>query len=295
MKNNQASSVRLSLGFSPCPNDCFIFDALVNGRIDTGGLGFDVVMADVEELNRRAFEGTIDITKLSYHAFAHLTSSFLLLSAGSALGFGVGPLLITRDKDLHLGVPRLLSGKNPGDLSGLKIAIPGKYTTANFLLSLAYPEAVNKVEMLFSEIEGAVLDGRVDAGLIIHENRFTYAEKGLHKLIDLGEFWESYARAPIPLGGIVIRRDLDKDLRDRVEGLLKKSVEYAFAHPDASRNFVRSHAQEMSEEVMQKHIALYVNEYSIDLGIQGRDAVKLLFAKAKELELIKEMNEEIFN
>jgi 1,4-dihydroxy-6-naphthoate synthase len=295
LKNNPGAGKKLSLGFSPCPNDCFIFDALVHGRIDTEGLEFEVVMADVEELNRRAFEGSIDVTKLSYHAFAHLSSSYRLLHAGSALGFGVGPLLISKTASTRLGVPFLLSGKSPGDLSDFKIAIPGKYTTANFLLSLAYPEAVNKEVMLFSEIETAVLEGRVDAGLIIHENRFTYASRGLHKLIDLGEFWESYAHAPIPLGGIVVKRSLEEELRKRIDRVLRKSVEYAFAHPDASRNFVKAHAQEMSEEVMRKHIDLYVNDFSRDLGVQGRAAVTLLFEKAKELGVVHEMEQDIFN
>jgi 1,4-dihydroxy-6-naphthoate synthase len=283
---NPAKHTKLTLGFSPCPNDCFIFDALVHGKIDAEGLEFDVVMADVEELNRRAFAGAIDITKLSYHAFAHLTNEYALLNAGSALGFGVGPLLVTRERNRNL---------EEKGISQLKIAIPGKYTTANFLLSLAYPGANNRVEMLFSDIEEAVLKGVVDAGLIIHESRFTYVEKGLHKLVDLGEFWEAYAGAPIPLGGIVVNRAIPLEQRVSIDRVLRKSVAYAFAHPDSSRNFVRANAQEMDEEVMQKHIHLYVNEYSLDLGVEGRRAVNLLFTKARELGVVNGMKEELFN
>ncbi len=276
--------MKINLGFSPCPNDCFIFDALVHKRIDTEGLEFVVTMADVEELNRRAFSGSIDVTKLSYHALAYLTQEYVLLGSGSALGFGVGPLLISARPiaDPTHSVPKL------------RIAIPGKYTTANFLFSLAFPGAQKKTEMLFSEIETSVLNGSMDAGLIIHENRFTYKDRGLHKVIDLGEFWEDMAHAPIPLGGIVMKRGFSVSTQVQVERLIRKSVEYAFANPDASRNFVRTNAQEMSEEVMQKHIQLYVNDYSVDLGHVGRAAVKLLFDKSKELGLVEGMHEDIF-
>jgi 1,4-dihydroxy-6-naphthoate synthase len=276
--------IHLSLGFSPCPNDCFIFDALIHHKIDTEGLAFDVVMADVEELNRRAFAGSIDITKLSYHAFAYLTNSYVLLNAGSALGFGVGPLLISA-KEVEGSAEKI---------SDFHIAIPGKYTTANFLLSLAFPKALHKTEMLFSDIEAAVLNGQVDAGLIIHENRFTYQERGLHKIIDLGEFWEQLAHAPIPLGGIVMKRMFPEELQQRFDRVLRRSVEYAFANPDASRSFVKANAQEMSEEVMYKHIDLYVNSYSVDLGIEGRNAVQLLFDKATELNVVSGLHPHIF-
>jgi 1,4-dihydroxy-6-naphthoate synthase len=260
----------LSLGFSPCPNDCFMFDAIVHRRVDLEGLAFSPVIDDVEALNRRAFTRSIDVTKLSYHAFAHCSSGFALLDAGSALGRGCGPLLIsaraiTRDE---------VAGGT------LRIAIPGVYTTANFLLGLAFPAARLKTPLVFSEIEGAVLDGRFDAGLIIHENRFTYAAKGLKKVIDLGEFWEDATGAPIPLGGIVVDRGLPLDVQQRMNRVMRRSVEYAFAHPDASRGFVREHAQEMSEEVMRQHIDLYVNGFSVDLGAEGRQAVATLFQKA---------------
>lgn len=270
----------LTIGFSPCPNDCFIFDAMIHGKIDTEGLTFISVMEDVETLNQKAFKAELDITKLSFHAFAYLTKGYQLLNSGSALGNNCGPLLVSRSK-LHLE-------------SSTSIAIPGKYTTANFLLSLAFPEAKNKTEMLFSEIEDAVLNGKTDAGLIIHENRFTYEQKGLKKIIDLGEYWEQLSKAPIPLGGIVIKRAFDNDLKKKVDRILRKSVEYAFANPASSLNFVKEHAQEMDEEVMMKHIHLYVNKYSIDLGTEGKRAVKLLFDKAIELGVIEKMEEEIF-
>ncbi|MDO9000679.1 MAG: 1,4-dihydroxy-6-naphthoate synthase [Bacteroidota bacterium] len=268
--------MRLTLGFSPCPNDCFIFDALVHNKIDTEGLQFNVLLDDVETLNKKALKGELDISKLSYHALAHTLNNYILLKAGSALGYNCGPILITNQPELI---------QKTGD--NLKIAIPGKLTTANLLLSIAYPNLTNKKEYVFSEIEGAVLSGEVDAGLIIHENRFTYQEKGLKKIIDLGEYWDSLIHAPIPLGGIVIKRNIDTEIQQKVNRLIKKSVEYAFANPKSSMPYVKEHAQEMSEEVMKKHIALYVNDFSIDLEEVGINAVKLLFAKAKELNLIK--------
>lgn len=264
----------LSLGYSPCPNDCFIFDALVHKKIDTMGLDFKVELEDVETLNTKAFAGELDITKLSYHAYAYLTETYALLNSGSALGFNCGPLLVRRTE---FGVE---------SLSDKKIAIPGKYTTANFLMTLAFPEAKNKVELLFSDIEDAVLSDKVDAGLIIHENRFTYQEKGLKKIIDLGEFWDSLIHAPIPLGGIAVSRRLDQKLQQTIDSLIRKSVEFAFANPESCMPYVRRHAQAMSEDVMKKHIELYVNQFSVDLGEVGRAAVLMLFNKAKEQKLI---------
>ncbi|OFY86192.1 MAG: 1,4-dihydroxy-6-naphthoate synthase [Bacteroidetes bacterium RIFCSPLOWO2_12_FULL_35_15] len=276
---------KLTIGFSPCPNDCFIFDALIHNKIDTEGLQFEVVMEDVEALNQKAFRGELDITKLSYHGYAYLTKLYQLLDAGSALGNNCGPLLISKSND----IPYLTT-----HISDLKIAIPGKYTTANFLLSLAFPEAKNKIEHLFSDIEEAVLTGKVDAGLIIHENRFTYEQKGLKKIIDLGEYWEKLANAPIPLGGIVIKRNLPDELKQKVNRIVRKSVEYAFANPKSSLNFVKANAQEMSEEVMYKHIGLYVNNYSVDLGAEGKRAIKILFDKAQESGVINKIEEDIF-
>ena len=274
----------LSLGFSPCPNDCFMFDAIVNRRIDLEGLEFEIRMADVEALNKAAFAGEADVTKLSYHAYAHCTRDYVLLDAGSALGRNCGPLLISK---------RPISQEEVA-AGSLTIAIPGKYTTANFLLGLAFPGAQDKTELVFSHIEPAVLDGQFDAGLIIHENRFTYASKGLKKIIDLGEFWEAETGAPIPLGGIVVNRSLPAEVKRAVNRVLRRSVEYAFAHRADSLPFVREHAQEMNEDVMYKHIDLYVNEYSVDLGGEGRRAVELLFERAAATRIIPSVRDALF-
>jgi 1,4-dihydroxy-6-naphthoate synthase len=274
----------LSLGFSPCPNDCFMFDAIVNRRIDLEGLEFSPRLADVEALNKSAFAGSADVTKLSYHAYALCSRDYVLLDAGSALGRNCGPLLISKRPISRAEVAA----------GGLKIAIPGKYTTANFLLGLAFPTAQNKTELVFSAIEPALLDDQFDAGLIIHENRFTYEAKGLKKIIDLGEHWEEATGAPIPLGGIVVKRSLSEDVKHRVNRVLRRSVEYAFAHRTASLNYVREHAQEMSEDVMYKHIDLYVNEFSVDLGQEGRRAVELLFDKAAATGIIPAPSGKLF-
>ena len=264
----------LTLGFSPCPNDTFIFDAMVHGKIDTEGLEFSYVLADVEELNQKAFRGEMDITKLSFHAFLHLADKYILLQSGAALGSNAGPLLVSK-------IPRTLV-----DLAGKRIGIPGRNTTAKLLLSLAAPQLTNKVEMLFSDIEKAVCDGVIDAGLIIHESRFTYQQKGLFKVADLGEFWESKTHSPVPLGGIVARRTFPAETIHKIDRVLKRSVEFAFAGPDSAMPFVRANASEMDEYVMKKHIELYVNEYSIQLGPGGRKAVMLLFSEAIEAGLI---------
>lgn len=274
--------MNFSLGFSPCPNDCFIFDALVHKKIDTQGIDFSVIMQDVEALNSKAFKQELDITKLSYHAFIYLTHQYALLNSGSALGFNCGPLLVKDSKNEIM------------DINAASIAIPGKYTTANFLLSLAFPDAKNKKELLFSDIESAVLSHQVDAGLLIHENRFTYEQKGLEKIIDLGEFWDSLIHAPIPLGGIVVKRSIDAKLQKTIDSLIKQSVDFAFTNPESCMDFVKQHAQEMSEEVMKKHIALYVNDFSVDLGIVGKNAIQLLFEKAIETKLIEVVAPQIF-
>ncbi len=280
--------MKLSLGFSPCPNDTFIFDALIHHKIDTEGLEFEVFYDDVETLNQKAFRGELDITKLSYHAFAYVADQYVLLDAGSALGFGVGPMLICK------GDPEYFHSKLTTRNSQLKIGIPGKYTTANFLLGLAFPEATNKQELVFSEIEDALLDEKIDVGLIIHENRFTYQNKGLKKILDLGDYWEKRTGLAIPLGGIVANRKLPVEIQHKINRVLRKSVEFAFAYPKSGLEFIRSHAQEMSEEVMYKHIDLYVNKYSLDLGEEGRKAIKLLFDTAREKSIIPEIKEEIF-
>ena len=276
--------MKLTLGFSPCPNDTFIFDALIHHKIDTEGLEFEVFYDDVETLNQKAFRGELDITKLSYHAFAYVVDKYVLLDAGSALGFGVGPMLISK---FEFSISDL-------DNSKLKIGIPGKYTTANFLLGLAFPDAINKQEIVFSGIEDALLDEKIDVGLIIHENRFTYQNKGLKKIIDLGDYWEKLTGCAIPLGGIVANRNLPLDVQHKINRVLKKSVEFAFAKPKSGLEFIRSHAQEMSEEVMYKHIELYVNKYSLDLGEEGRKAIQLLFDTAHEKGIIPATKQELF-
>ena len=266
--------MKLTLGFSPCPNDTFIFDALIHHKIDTEGLEFEVIMEDVEALNQRAFNQELDVTKLSYHAFAFLVEKYALLNSGSALGNGVGPLLIAKNKNVENVVNQSV------------IAIPGKYTTANFLFSLAYPDAKNKQEIVFHDIEAAILRGSVDAGVIIHENRFTYQERGFIKLLDLGEFWESTTGLPIPLGGIVINRKFPVEIQQKVDRVLQRSVRFAFANPQSSEAFVAQHAQEMDAKVRQQHIDLYVNAFTEDLGETGRAAVNYLFRTALDKKII---------
>jgi 1,4-dihydroxy-6-naphthoate synthase len=277
--------MKLTLGFSPCPNDTFIFDALIHHKIDTEGLEFEVSFEDVETLNQKVFRAELDISKISFHAYAYAIENYLLLNSGSALGFGVGPLLISKIPEINT---KNIESEN------LKVAIPGKYTTANFLLGLALPKLTNKVLSTFSDIEGMLLREEVDLGLIIHENRFTYQEKGLHKIIDLGEFWEKKTNNPIPLGGIVINRKIDLETQRKVDRVLRKSVEYAFAHPQSGIDFIKSHAQEMDEAVMYKHIELYVNKYSINLGKEGRKAIQTLFDQALELKIIPAITHNLF-
>ncbi|XZF12877.1 1,4-dihydroxy-6-naphthoate synthase [Chitinophagaceae bacterium MMS25-I14] len=274
--------MKLTLGFSPCPNDTFIFDAMVNGKIDTRGITFDYVLEDVETLNRWAEQGKLDITKLSYNAFLKTVQQYALLHSGSALGMGVGPMLIA---------------KQPMDMENardFKIAIPGFNTTANLLLTLAFPQATNKTEVIFSDIEARVLDGTYDAGLIIHEGRFTYEKKGLHKLIDLGDWWENTMQAAIPLGGIVMRRSFDPELCRTVDEIIKESLSYSWARYPELSQFITSHAQEMEEKVMRQHIELYVNDFTTDLGTVGRQSIQTLFEKATAAGLVAGGTPQIF-
>lgn len=274
--------MKLTLGFSPCPNDTFIFDAMVNKQVDTQGIEFEYVLEDVETLNRWAAEGKLDITKLSYNAFLHVVDHYALLHSGSALGKGVGPLLIAK------------TPFDTANLSDKRIAIPGFNTTANLLLSLAFPGAKNKEALVFSEIEQSVLSGVYDAGLIIHESRFTYAQKGLHKLIDLGDWWENTMNAAIPLGGIVMKRSFDSETCAKVDAIIKESLAYSWkSYPELSP-FVTMHAQEMEEKVMRQHIDLYVNEYTTDLGNEGRNAIGTLFSQAEKAGLIPAIPDNIF-
>lgn len=254
----------LTLGFSPCPNDTFIFDALVNNKINTGGLQFDVVLEDVQTLNKWALQGKLDITKLSYGVLPLVLEQYIVLNSGSALGSGVGPLLIKNEKLIINNVEEYL------------IAIPGEHTTAHLLFSLAYPEAKNKIFLRYDEIENFVLEGK-GLGVIIHENRFTYADKGLQKITDLGDYWEKETGKSIPLGGIVVKRSVDSTVKLQVDALIRKSIEYAYVnHYKELTDYVKKHSQEMSEAVMRQHIDLYVNNYSISLGQTGKDAVRKL-------------------
>lgn len=274
--------MKLTLGFSPCPNDTFIFDALVNGRIDTEGLEFDYFFADVEELNRKAIASEVDITKISCHACAYAVADYLILDSGSAIGYGNGPLLISKH---HI---------RSGSLKNKRIAIPGKYTTANLLLSIAWPEAQNKKEYLFSNIEDVLLKGEADAGLIIHETRFTYQRKGLQKIADMGEFWEKLTGLPVPLGTIVIHRSIPENIALKFNRILRRSVEYAKADSMASYDFVASHAKEMESEVMNSHIDLFVNDFSISLGSDGKRAISELFRISCEKGIIPAVPDRIF-
>jgi 1,4-dihydroxy-6-naphthoate synthase len=259
--------MKLSLAYSPCPNDTFIFDAMVHHKVDTEGLDFEIQLHDVEALNKMALNHDVAVTKLSFNAFLHVYKKYALLSSGSALGEKCGPLLILKEDKINSFNTQSL------------VATPGKYTTANSLFSLAYPNNTNTKEMLFSEIEEAVLNGDVDAGVIIHENRFTYQDKGLEKLMDLGEYWEEQTQLPIPLGGIVVSKTLDVSIQKKVQRVLRRSVEFAFQNPEESKDYVKQHAQEMDMDVMNNHIQLYVNSYSLDLGEKGRKAVRYLFER----------------
>jgi 1,4-dihydroxy-6-naphthoate synthase len=263
--------MRLTLGFSPCPNDTFIFDALVNGGIDTGGLRFDPVLEDVQTLNDWALAGRLDVSKISYGVLPRVADRYALLDAGGALGEGVGPLLVARP-----GVARF-------DSARMTVAIPGRDTTAHLLFSLAFPHATGKRFVVFSEIEAAVLAGEVAAGVIIHESRFTYAAKGLAKLLDLGEHWERETHSPVPLGGIVARRTLDPAVRRDVDRLIRLSLEQANGRRATLSGYVRSHAQELDDAVMRQHIDLYVNHFSLGLGEAGRRAVETLLAVYRRL------------
>jgi 1,4-dihydroxy-6-naphthoate synthase len=274
--------MKLTLGFSPCPNDTFIFEAMVHGRVDTEGLEFDWFLADVEELNQRAIEGRVDITKMSFHAYARAASGYLILDAGSALGRNNGPLVVSH---------RMM---RPDELDDAVIAIPGRFTTANLLFSIFWPGAKHKVEYLFSDIPEAVHSGAADAGLIIHETRFTYKAMGLQLIADTGEKWEALTGLPVPLGAIVVSRNLDEDIAARINRSIRRSIEYAYANPGRSVEFIRKYASETDPGVTREHIKLYVNSYSLSQGQEGRKAIEKLFAVAQEKGVIGELPERIF-
>lgn len=272
----------LTLGFSPCPNDTFMFYPLVHHLVDTGGLSYKERLEDVETLNQLALKGILDVSKVSYHALGHIRDEYALLRAGSALGRGCGPLLVASDN------------LDPCDLRGRTIAVPGRYTTALLLLRLFDPSLTNFIVMPFNEIMDAVLQGNADAGLIIHESRFTYQGYGLHKLLDLGEWWETETGLPIPLGGIVARRSLGAETIAAVERALQSGVEYARSHPDQAAHYIGQHAQEMSAEVCAAHIDLYVNDFSRDLGDEGIRAITHLLQRAEQAGIIPRSDMPLF-
>lgn len=277
--------MKLSLGISPCPNDTFIFDAMLHGKIDTEGLNFDLRLEDVETLNRLAITGVLDITKVSYGALPRLFPHYRVLDAGGALGKGVGPLFIS--KKYHE-----LSALNPESST---VILPGSYTTAHLLFHLAHPDFKSKIFLPFDQIEDAVINGQADAGIIIHENRFTYAEKGLNKLEDLGDTWENNTGFPIPLGGIIAKRHFDIELLRRINRVIKRSLEHALQHKLELPAFVKEHAQTMKPEVMLQHIDLYVNEFSLGLGSVGRAAVWKLLELSSALHPVPQnSNFEVF-
>ncbi|MBN8790299.1 MAG: 1,4-dihydroxy-6-naphthoate synthase [Terrimonas sp.] len=259
--------MKFTLGFSPCPNDTFIFDALVNKKIDTGDFEFDVVLEDVQTLNQWAIDGKLDISKISYGVLPLIVQQYKILHSGGALGKGVGPLLISANPvDINAEV---------FNINDYTIAIPGEHTTAHLLFSLAFPGAKNKIFKIFHEIEGFLLNStdQKTLGVIIHENRFTYQQKGLHKLIDLGDFWEKKTGYPIPLGGIAIKKNISPAILTKIDQLIQQSIEYAFSNYPYLPEYVTRHSQEMEENVMRQHIDLYVNNYSVDIGKDGKEAV----------------------
>jgi 1,4-dihydroxy-6-naphthoate synthase len=260
----------LTFGFSPCPNDTFAFHALVHGLVDSPAR-IRPVLLDIEELNQRACDGELELTKLSFGAFPAVGDRYRLLRSGAALGHGVGPLVVARN-DVTLP-----------EAAGSRIAVPGLETTAFLLLRLAAPVLGEVVELRYDRILGAVANGQVDAGLIIHESRFTYAEHGLVAVADLGDWWEAETDLPVPLAGICARSDLDESTVLAVERAIRSSVEYALARPEASRTYVREHSQELSDEVCDAHIRLYVNDFSVDLGDEGMRAVESLVGRAAEV------------
>lgn len=266
--------MKLTLGFSPCPNDTFIFDALVNQKIDTGNLQVEAVLEDVQTLNEWALEGKLDITKLSFPAFFQSLEHYILLHSGAALGKGVGPLLVKASSE----------ELSETTVNKRLIVLPGQNTTANLLFCFAYPEARHKQFMRFDKIEDFVLDSPQRLGVIIHENRFTYHQKGLHKVADLGEVWEAKMKVPIPLGGIAIRRNLDRNIARQADALIRKSLEYAFANYPEIAGYVKAHSQTMSENVMRQHIDLYVNNFSLSLGEEGCGAVRTLYAVYRQMQ-----------
>lgn len=268
--------MRIKLAYSPCPNDTFAFHAMVHGLVDCEGLEFDVNLADVEQLNKAAADGLYDVCKISYHAFFYLADKYLMLRSGSALGYHNGPLLVTKQGSSLSA----LQGKELAiTLSQSNIAIPGIMTTGALLLRVAFPEAKNTTPILFSEVADAVLSGDFEAGVLIHEGRFTYKEKGLGLIMDLGENWHNISALPIPLGGIAVSREIDPDTAEKIGRVLKRSILFALENPEISRNYVACNAQEMDVDIQRKHIGLFINDYTLEIGEEGENAVRELFKR----------------
>jgi 1,4-dihydroxy-6-naphthoate synthase len=277
------TSAELTLGFSPCPNDTFTFYALVHGKVKAEGITFRETIEDVEALNRKAVEGVLDVTKLSFHAYGHVRDEYVVLRSGAALGKGCGPLIVAREKI------------ESSALKGKKIAIPGGLTTANLLLMLYEPSFKdNLVPMVFSRVMDAVRGGEVDAGLVIHEGRFTFKSYGLEELLDLGHWWESAIGLPIPLGGIAAKRSLGKDTLLKAERAIRESVLYAFAHQGETKDYVKGYAQEMDDRVIESHIGLYVNDYTVDMKPEGEKAISALLDKAAAAGLVRPSGAPLF-
>ena len=276
----------LTLGYSPCPNDTFIFYALMHGRIRADDLFFNEVLLDVETLNQKATKAELDISKISYHAFGHLRKDYCLLRSGGALGRGCGPIVITREK------------LSMDELTSKKIAIPGMLTTASLLLQLYYiSECLDPPDFIvlpFDQIMDCVAQGRADAGLIIHESRFTYPSYGLQQAIDLGNWWEKETNLPIPLGGIIARRSLGIELITYIETSIRQSIEYAFQNRSEPEAYIKNHSQELSNEVIRQHIELYVNNFSLDIGDEGERAVREFLRRAELAGILPESEEDIF-
>lgn len=272
----------VTLGYSPCPNDTFLFYPLTHSCVPCNGFQFNERLEDVETLNRLTLAGALDVCKVSYHAYAHIRERYILLRSGGAMGRGCGPLVVS--KKLH----------NPGNLKGKRIAVPGQYTTACLLLQLFEPDLGELIYLPFDKIMSAVSAGHVDAGLIIHESRFTYHSYGLHKVLDLGEWWETTTGMPLPLGGIAAKRSLGPASLTTLSALVRSSVEYARRHPAETLSYVRAHSQELSDEVCAAHIALYVNDYSLDPGPEGESAAELLFARGAQIGLFPRSSAPLF-
>jgi len=265
---------KLSLGYSPCPNDTFIFYGLIHDKVSCSNVEFIEQLEDVETLNQFALQGQLDLTKISYHALGHLRENYVLLRSGGALGRGCGPLVIATQKT------------SMEELRGKKIAIPGQLTTANLLLQLNSDGYDDLLILPFDQIMGAIKQGQVDAGVIIHESRFTYQQHGLYQVLDLGQWWEEDSGHPIPLGGILAKRSLGAELINKIDQALRKSIEYAYANPDEPQSYIKQHSQELEDDVIRSHIGLYVNDFSLDLGDEGIEAVTCLLQRAEERGII---------